>query len=135
MANMKTADRIKRLLIARGVEERSVHRELATLCGISKQAVGQWFTTTRRISPEYLAKIAARYRTTMEWLVTGKGDMDTPAAQASADMQLDDLIGMLYARQDEFTAQQFAGLHSLLDSLERRATARFQKFSQDIDKE
>jgi transcriptional regulator with XRE-family HTH domain len=133
---MNTADRVKQLLRARGVEERAIIGDLAALCGISRQAVGQWFLgSTRRISPDYLAKIAARYRCTMEWLVTGKGNMDAEPAQASIDFQLDDLIGALYARQSEMTAEQHAAIQSLLDNLQRRASARFQKFSHGADKE
>jgi transcriptional regulator with XRE-family HTH domain len=133
---MNTADRIKQLLLLRGVNERDIARDLARLCGITKQGVGAWFLgTTKKISPDYLAKIAMRYQTTMEWLVTGKGNMDATAAATGADLQLDELIGQLYTRQGEFNAEQFAALRLLLDGLEKRATSRFEKFLQGVDKQ
>jgi transcriptional regulator with XRE-family HTH domain len=131
---MKTADRIKVLLRARGVEERQIRKELASLCGLTKQGVGQWWISTETISPVHLAKIANRYKTTMEWLVTGKGEMDITAADAAVNIELDELIGALYTRREEFTAEQFAALQALIEGLERRATARFEKLSQDTDK-
>jgi len=132
---MKTADRIKVLLRARGIGERQIRKELAALCGISKQAVGQWWISTERIPAEHLAKIAARYKTTMEWLETGKGQMDSSAVEAAVNIQLDELIGALYSRREEFTAEQFAALKALIEGLERRATARFEKLLQGIDKQ
>ena len=131
---MKTADRILLLLRARGIEERQIRKELATLCGLSKQAVGQWWISTERIPAEHLAKIAARYKTTMEWLETGKGQMDSSAVEAAVNMQLDELIAALYSRRDEFSAEQFAALKALTEGYERRAIARFEKFLQGSDK-
>lgn len=132
---MKTADRIEVLLRARGVKDRAIKGELAQLCVISPQAVGQWWTTTKRISPAYLAKIANKYRTTMEWLVTGKGTMDSIVPQAALDLQIDELIAALYARQGELSAEQYAVLETLLDDLQSRARARIEKFLQSTDKQ
>lgn len=44
--------------------------DLATECGISPQAVGQWFKTGR-VSKENLAKAAAMCRVSLEWLLRG----------------------------------------------------------------
>jgi transcriptional regulator with XRE-family HTH domain len=69
-----TADRIKDIVLAAGIPERRLKRVLADLCGITYQAVAQWFDgQTNRISPEYLSKIADEYGVTMEYLVKGVG--------------------------------------------------------------
>lgn len=132
---MKTADRIEILLRARGVKDRAIRLELAQLCGITTQAVGQWWTTTKKISPAYLAKIASKYKTTMEWLVTGKGTMDSIVPPIALDLQLDELIAALYARQGELSAEQYAVLETLLKDLQSRARARIEKFLQSTDKQ
>lgn len=131
--HMKTAERIEVLLRARGVKDRAVRIELAAVCGISPQAVGQWWTTTKRISPDYLAKIAAKYKTTMEWLVTGKGNMDALVPPPTLDLQIDELISALYARRNELSAEQYAILETLLDDLQSRARSRIQKFLQSTN--
>lgn len=68
------ADRIKEVALAAGVPERRLKRVLADLCGVTYQAVAQWFDgQTNRISPEYLSKIAKEYGVTIEYLVNGSG--------------------------------------------------------------
>lgn len=64
-------DRIFGLLKASGIAERNVRPTLAKLCGISHQAVYQWFSTTKTMRPEHLLAIAREYHTTIEWLLTG----------------------------------------------------------------
>jgi transcriptional regulator with XRE-family HTH domain len=132
---MDTASRIRQLLLARGIQERAIRRELAELCGISFSAVAQWFDgNTKEITPKYLAKIAARWGTTMEWLVTGKGTMDANAPAIAVEIELDRLIGALFERQGEFTAEHFAAIEALIDDLRRRASARFQQGAKPSDK-
>ena len=59
-----------------GVPERQQRRALSDLCGVSPQAVAQWYSgDTKRISPEYLAQIARRYKVDLDWLITGRGVM------------------------------------------------------------
>ena len=73
---MTTIDRIKRALTRAGVPERQQRRALSDLRGISPQAVAQWYSgDTKRISPEYLAQIARRYKVDLDWLITGRGVM------------------------------------------------------------
>lgn len=73
---MSTADRIREVLDAAEVPDRQRRRKLADLCDISPQAVAQWFSgDTKKISPEFLAKIARQYRVDLDWLITGKGVM------------------------------------------------------------
>jgi transcriptional regulator with XRE-family HTH domain len=62
---------------ARGFQDRKIRRALANVCGITYQAVSQWFDDqTKRISPEYLAKIADEYGTSTDWLISEVGSMD-----------------------------------------------------------
>jgi transcriptional regulator with XRE-family HTH domain len=78
------ADRIKEVALASGVPERRLKRVLADLCGVTYQAVAQWFDgQTNRISPEYLSKIANEYGVSMEYLVNGTGKQGRVVRQAS----------------------------------------------------
>lgn len=69
---MDVADRIMIVMKKNDVPERKIRRTLADLCGISPQAVKQWFDgSTKKISPEYLAKISETYGEPLDWLITG----------------------------------------------------------------
>lgn len=71
------ADRIRKLLIARGVPQRQQRRALSQACGISYEAVRQWFTgDTSNIDVDHLTAIAKTWKANLEWLITGKGPMD-----------------------------------------------------------
>jgi len=77
-------ERIEALLTEREVPKRKQRQALADACGISYQAVRQWFTgDTVNILPEHLYTIATRYGSSMEWLVAGAGPM-----LRKADVQL-----------------------------------------------
>lgn len=74
---MKTTDRITKLVLARkpklGV--RGFKRDLATTCGVSYEAVRQWFAgDTENIKNENLIAIAEGYDTTVDWLLSGQGE-------------------------------------------------------------
>jgi len=71
---MKITDRIQLLLVNRGIRPRDVKPNLARVCGISKQAVWQWFSgDTENIRSEYIVAIAKEWGTTTDWLLTGYG--------------------------------------------------------------
>lgn len=77
MAQMNTIDRITQLVLARRPElgVRSVKRDIATTCGISYEAVRQWFAgDTEHIKNDNLLAIADGYDTTVDWLLVGKGE-------------------------------------------------------------
>lgn len=75
------AERVRQLLVARGVKERSLKPELARVCDISYQSVKGWFDgSTKTITAHNLAKIASRWDASLEWLTTGRGQMDSVAA-------------------------------------------------------
>lgn len=74
---MKITDRIAKLVLARKPEigPRGFKRDIATTCGVSYEAVRQWFAgDTGNIKNENLVAIAEGYDTTVDWLLSGKGD-------------------------------------------------------------
>lgn len=74
---MKITDRITKLVLARKPEvgARGFKRDIATTCGISYEAVRQWFAgDTGNIRNDNLSAIAEGYDTTVDWLISGKGE-------------------------------------------------------------
>lgn len=77
LLDMKTTDRITKLVLARKPEigTRGVKRDIANTCGISYEAVRQWFAgDTENIRNENLVALAEGYDTTVDWLLSGKGE-------------------------------------------------------------
>ncbi|KGK25537.1 MULTISPECIES: XRE family transcriptional regulator [Pseudomonas] len=74
---MKITDRISKLVLTRkpAVGARGLKRDIATSCGISYEAVRQWFAgDTGNIKNENLVQLADKYDTTVDWLLSGKGE-------------------------------------------------------------
>ncbi len=74
---MKITDRITKLVLARRPElgVRNVKRDIANTCGISYEAVRQWFAgDTENIKNENLVALAEGYDTSVDWLLSGKGE-------------------------------------------------------------
>lgn len=74
---MKTTDRITKLVLARRPQlgVRNVKRDIANTCGISYEAVRQWFAgDTENIKNENLVALAEGYDTSVDWLLSGKGE-------------------------------------------------------------
>ena len=70
------SERIEYLLKKNGVASREIRRRLSEICGISYQAVTQWFNgSTKNIESQHLAKIAKEYNASLEWLISGTGEM------------------------------------------------------------
>lgn len=70
------SERIEYLLKKNGVASREIRRRLSEVCGISYQAVTQWFNgSTKNIESQHLAKIAKEYNASLEWLISGTGEM------------------------------------------------------------
>ncbi len=97
---MKTTDRITKLVLARRPElgVRNVKRDIANTCGISYEAVRQWFAgDTENIKNENLVALAEGYDTSVDWLLSGKGEpprksetkavaaMDSRSSSSAAD--------------------------------------------------
>lgn len=86
---MKTAERIEKLLLENGIEKRKIKSSLAKVCGITPQAVYQWFNdSTGRISPDYLDKIARHWGTTTDYLISGVEPLQHPTSNADFDGHL-----------------------------------------------
>lgn len=69
---MNVIDRIQHLLTERGVKPRSIKPTLAKVCGISYEAVRQWFAgDTSNIRNENLMAIAEEYGVSVDWLLGG----------------------------------------------------------------
>lgn len=101
---MKITDRIAKLVLARKPEigPRGFKRDIATTCGVSYEAVRQWFAgDTGNIKNENLVAIAEGYDTTVDWLLSGKGEppsrkvVDTPK---SSNMSSADLVKQMLAK-------------------------------------
>lgn len=74
---MKITERINKLVLARrpGIGVRSIKRDIANTCGISYEAVRQWFAgDTESLKNANLVALADGYDTTVDWLLSGKGD-------------------------------------------------------------
>lgn len=83
---MNIIDRIKALLAHRGIKPRNMRSELSKACGISYQAVSQWFSgETANIKNDNLATIAETFGSSVDWLLTGKGSMTIETSPSSPD--------------------------------------------------
>ena len=74
---MKITERITQLVLARkpSLSVRNVKRDIATTCGISYEAVRQWFAgDTENIKNDNLVALSDGYDTTVDWLLGGKGE-------------------------------------------------------------
>ncbi|WP_208845263.1 helix-turn-helix domain-containing protein [Azotobacter salinestris] len=74
---MNITDRMTRLILARRprVGARGIRRAIADACGISYEAVRQWFSgNTGSIRNENLIAIAETFDTTIDWLLAGDGE-------------------------------------------------------------
>ena len=74
---MNITDRITQLVLARKPDTgvRGVKRQISNTCGISYEAVRQWFAgDTGNIKNENLLAIAEGFDTTVDWLLVGTGE-------------------------------------------------------------
>ncbi|MCK9801440.1 Cro/Cl family transcriptional regulator [Pseudomonas sp. MAFF 302030] len=81
---MNITDRMTKLVLSRKPETgiRGVKRQISTTCGISYEAVRQWFAgDTGNIKNENLLAMAEGFDTTVDWLLIGKGDPPSRSAQ------------------------------------------------------
>ncbi|WP_434681318.1 S24 family peptidase [Pseudomonas sp. R1-18] len=95
---MKITDRIQQLVLSRKPEisARSFKRDIATTCNVSYEAVRQWFAgDTGNIKNENLIAIAEGYDTTVDWLLSGKGEAPRRKASAAAKSSADIVKQML----------------------------------------
>lgn len=86
---MNITDRMTQLILVRKpkVGARGIRRAIADACGISYEAVRQWFSgNTGSIKNENLIAIAETFDTTVDWLLSGEGEPPhrKPVADSSA---------------------------------------------------
>ena len=100
-------------------------------------AVHQWFNTTKNIKHEHLASIAAAFDSSLDWIITGQGHMDSdsvgrettpvPATKSSdlsqikamidaAKAEIIDIAGSIESRDVE-TAYRLAKLAIQVDEI------------------
>lgn len=112
---MKTTDRITKLVLARRPElgVRNVKRDIANTCGISYEAVRQWFAgDTENIKNENLIALADGYDTTVDWLLAGKGepprrkDAPTPKADEKHSRSAADLVQQMLAKHGKSLTEE-----------------------------
>lgn len=127
--NMNITDRMTALLTARGVKPRSIKPELAKACGISYEAVRQWFAgETSSIKNEHLIAICRRYKTSVDWLLTGIGEMDWNSASApDAEFETQSPSTDDYASIPQYTARGSAGNGHLNDHVEVKGGLAFKR--------
>lgn len=103
---MNITDRMTKLVLARKPETgvRGVKRQISNTCGISYEAVRQWFAgDTGNIKNDNLLAMAEGFDTTVDWLLTGKGDPPRRSAQSNV------LVGDFARKQqdDEIVIPQY----------------------------
>ncbi len=77
---MDIIDRLDRLMELNNIQRNQRRKMLAYAAGISPSAVGQWYNgSTGNIKNENLAKIVAKYGGTVDWLITGNGELIIPS--------------------------------------------------------
>lgn len=70
---MTIIDRIKQLMAQENIPPRQIKPAIANICGVSYQAVNQWFSNeVANIRIEHLVAIARYLNVTVDWLVTGE---------------------------------------------------------------
>lgn len=124
---MNITERMAVLLTTRGVKPRSIKPTLAKSCGISYEAVRQWFAgETNSIKNEHLVAIAKTYKTSVDWLLTGTGEMD--AGPAGSEEQAPGAPSEKdYALIPQFTAKGSAGNGHWNDHVEVKGGLAFKR--------
>ncbi|MEX6662464.1 XRE family transcriptional regulator [Pseudomonas sp. W2-17] len=70
---MKITDRILKVMSEAGCPPRQIKPSLAIICGVSYQAVNQWFSgEVANIRIEHLIEISKHLNVSLDWLVTGE---------------------------------------------------------------
>jgi phage repressor protein C with HTH and peptisase S24 domain len=124
---MKITDRITKLVLARKPEvgARGYKRDIATTCGVSYEAVRQWFAgDTGNIKNENLSAIAEGYDTTVDWLLSGKGEPPRRSAAAKASVEptksAADLVQQMLAKHGKNLSED--ARQKIADAVEETAT-------------
>lgn len=69
---MTIPDRVKQVVLEAGIPENQMRKKIAFICGISPQAVTQWFSgSTKAPAADHLASIAAYFEADLMWVIKG----------------------------------------------------------------
>lgn len=127
---MKTTERITKLVLARRPElgVRNVKRDIANTCGISYEAVRQWFAgDTENIKNENLVALADGYDTTVDWLLAGKGEpprrkeASMPKAEEKQALSSAELVQQMLAKHGKSLTEE--ARQKIASAVEETATA------------
>ncbi len=118
-------ERIQHLLAERGVKPRSIKPTLAKVCGISYEAVRQWFAgDTSNIRNENLMAIAEEYEVTVDWLLSG-----TKEQLFELDQRIAGGGSVARPQGREAMTNQHANLGALIDLATPRSRAVLQRIN------
>lgn len=72
---MNMIERMEQVLQEQGVPQRSIKRQLSNDCGVSYEAVRQWFDKPNtKIEAERIIRFSEKHKLNQRWLSTGKGE-------------------------------------------------------------
>ncbi|ARD11387.1 MULTISPECIES: LexA family transcriptional regulator [Pseudomonas syringae group genomosp. 2] len=103
---MNITDRMTKLVLVRKPETgvRGVKRLISNTCGVSYEAVRQWFAgDTGNIKNEHLLSLARSLDTTVDWLLDGAGE--PPQRRAAGNVAQGDFTR--HQRDDEIDIPQY----------------------------
>lgn len=121
---MNVIDRIKEVMAEEGVQPRQIKRSLANICGVSYQAVNQWFSgEVSNIRNEHLVTIARYLDVTVDWLITGQGPKKALAPTGQFESPKEDD----YALIPHYSAKGEMGSGFLNDHVEIKGNLAFKK--------
>jgi len=64
--------RLEQVLMEAGVAKRQIRTKMASICGITPQAIAHWFSGSTSVpGAEHIAAIAAYYEVDLMWVITG----------------------------------------------------------------
>lgn len=120
---MKITERITRLVLARrpSLTVRNVKRDIATTCGISYEAVRQWYAgDTENIKNDNLVALADGYDTTVDWLLSGKGEpprRKVASAPSEGSSSSADLVLEMLSKAGKLTPEGRQAILSAVDEV------------------
>lgn len=118
---MGIPERLERLVMSAGFGKRQVRGELARVCKISPQAIGQWFNgSTKSPNADHLAMIAKAYGANLLWIVTGEGPMLTTVPLDKDEARMLDIWRQLPAKSKKEIKRRFEEAQRSLDLAQAR---------------
>lgn len=118
---MNIIDRIKRVMAEAGIPPRQIKPAIAHVCGVSYQAVNQWFSgEVANIRIEHLVAIARHLDVSLDWLITGE-------AAASSKLDPLELAGDDYEVISKYSLGRYRGGEALDSHLKLEEGLLFKK--------